>query len=83
MEILVVILSVFLAVFLLIAIVLSVLLIKVTLQIRRVTTKAEQAAGSIEALAKNVSGAASKALVGRMIVKGIKTVSSKRKGGVK
>lgn len=82
MEILVIILSVFLAIFLLTGIVLAILLARVTLQIRRVTTKAEHAANSMESLAKNVSGVASKAIIGRMIMKGIKTVS-KRKGGAK
>ena len=82
MEILVVILSVFLAVFLLVGIVLAILLVKVTLQIRRVTAKAEHAANSMESLAKNVSGVASKAIIGKMIMRGIKMVS-KRKGGVK
>lgn len=83
MEILVIILSVFLAIFLLMAIVLSILLIKVTLQIRRVTTKAEEAAGNMETFTKNISGVASKALIARMVMKGAKTVLSKHKGGVK
>lgn len=82
MEILVIILSVFLAIFLLVGIVLAILLVKVTLQIRRVTTKAEKAADSMESLAKNVSGFASKALISQFVMKGIKTVR-KRRGGQK
>lgn len=82
MEILVIILSIFLTVFLLAGIVLAILLVKVTLQIRRVTTKAERAADGMESLAKNVSNVASKAIIGRMIMKGIKTVSN-RKGGAR
>lgn len=82
-EILVIILSVFLALFLLAGIVLTVLLIKVTLQIRRVTTKAEQTADSFESAMKNASGVASKAMIGRVVLKGFKTVLSKRKGGKK
>lgn len=83
MEILVIILSTFLAVFLLIATVLALLLIRVTLQIRRVTAKAEQAANTMEHLTKNVSSVASKAFVGKMIMKAVKSVSSKRKGETK
>lgn len=83
MEILVIILSIFLAIFLLIATVLALLLIRVTLQIRRVTVKAEQAASTMENFMKNATNVASKAFLGKMIVKAVKSASSKRKGGTK
>lgn len=78
-EILVIILSSFLAIFLIAGIVLSVLLIKVTLQIRRVTTKAEAAANSIETMTKNVSSAASKTAVTSLLLKGLKLATKRRK----
>ena len=80
-EILVVILSIFLAIFLIVGIILSVLLIKVTLQIRRVATKAEKAAGGLEHLASNVSNVASKALLSKIIMKAARVAYSKKKGG--
>ncbi|HEY0965104.1 MAG TPA: hypothetical protein VGE13_01345 [Candidatus Saccharimonadales bacterium] len=79
-EILVIILSIFLAVFLLMGIALTVLLIKVTLQIRRVTTKAENAANNIEAMTQNVSNVATGAAIGRFVLKGVKSMGRKRKG---
>lgn len=80
MEILVIILSIFLAVFLVVGIVLVLLLIKVTLQIRSVTAKAERAAGSFGTIAKNLSNATSGAVIGRTVIKGLKTLYRKKKG---
>lgn len=79
-EILVVILSIFLAVFLLVGIILTILLIKVTLQIRRVTTKAESAANNIEAMTENVSNVATGAAIGRFLFKGVKSIGRKKRG---
>lgn len=79
-EILVIILSIFLAIFLLVGIILTVLLIKVTLQIRRVTTKAETAADNFEAMTRNISNVATSAAVGRILLKGVKAVSRKGRG---
>lgn len=79
-EILVIILSIFLAIFLLVGIILTVLLIKVTLQIRRVTTKAETAANNIEAMTQNVSNVATGAAIGRFLLKSAKKVSRKGRG---
>ena len=80
-EILVIILSIFLALFLLAGIILTLLLIRVTLQIRRVTTRAEFAAENIAAMTKNVSSVASKAVLGRLFLRGFRAVT--KKGGKK
>jgi len=80
MEILVIILSVFLTVFLVVGIVLLLLLVKVTLQIRRVTAKAERAAGGFETIAKKVSSATSGAMIGRTVLKVLRALYSKKKG---
>lgn len=77
-EILVIILSVFLAIFLIVAIVLTILLIKVTLQIKRVTSSAEKTAHNVEAFTANVSKATSQAFLGRMLVKQVKKFTSKK-----
>lgn len=66
-QILVIILSVFLAVFLLLGIVLTILLIRLTQQIRSVTTSAQRTAGSIESLVSNVSKFSSPALLIKLI----------------
>ena len=54
-QVLVIILSVFLAIFLVLAVALTALLIKVTKQIKSITTKAEKAAMRLESTATNVS----------------------------
>ena len=77
-EILVIVLSGALAVFLIISIVLVALLIKVTLQIRKVTDGAQKAVDNIESLTGGVSRAASKAVLGRIFLKGFKKVVKKK-----
>jgi len=69
MQILVVILSVFLALFLLLAIILVVLLIKVTRQIKHVTTTAQNAAEHMNDLALNVGKFVSPALITKFLMK--------------
>jgi len=54
-QVLVIILSVFLAIFLVLAVILTALLIKVTKQIKSITTTAEKAALKLESTATNVS----------------------------
>lgn len=71
-EILVVILSVFLALFLLLGIILTVLLIKVTREIKKVTSTAQSAAEHVNKLAMNVGKFTSPALIGKMIMDHIK-----------
>jgi hypothetical protein len=71
-EILVIILSVFLALFLLLAIVLTVLLIKVTKQIRMVTSTAQSAAEKLNAFAGTVTKLTSPALIAKMALDQIK-----------
>jgi len=71
-EILVIILSVFLALFLLLAIILTVLLIKVTKQIKKVTSTAQNATDSINSIAANISRYSSPMLVGKMIMQQFK-----------
>ena len=80
-EILVIILSSFLALFLLIGIILAVLLVKITLQIRRITERAERASAGVESMVANMSGAASKAMFGKIFMKGARKLYQKRKGG--
>ena len=66
-EILVIILSVFLAIFLILSIVLTVLLIKVTRQIKTVTSNAQSAVDHINEAAKNVSKFSSPVIIGKMV----------------
>ena len=66
-EILVIILSIFLALFLLLSIILTVLLIKVTKQIRSVTTTAQHAVDNISQVAMNASKLSSPALIGKLV----------------
>lgn len=68
MQVLVIILSSFLALFLLLAIVLVVLLIKVTRQIKSVTTTAQSAAEHINSIAAGVSKVASPALIAKLVL---------------
>lgn len=72
MQILVIILSVFLAIFLILGIILLALLIKVSLQIKKVTTTAQHAADQLEAFAAQASRLATPALFGKFIVKQLK-----------
>lgn len=67
-EILVIILSVVLAVFLVLSIILTVLLIKVTKQIKNVTSTAQSAVDNVNAFASNVSKYSSPALFGKFMV---------------
>lgn len=69
MQILVIILSVFLAIFLLLAIGLTVLLIKVTRQIKTVTTTAQSAADKLNSVAGNVSRLTTPALMAKYVMK--------------
>ena len=73
-EILVIILSVFLGLFLLLAIVLTVLLIKVTKQIRSVTSTAQSAVENINQLAVNASKVTSPAIIGKFLMDQLKKV---------
>lgn len=68
MEILVIILSAFLAVFLLIGIILAVLLIKVTSQIKRVTTSAERTVNGLEGVVAGVGKVATPAMLAKMVL---------------
>lgn len=74
MQILVIILSSFLALFLLLAVVLIVLLIKVTRQIKSVTTTAQSAADQINSFATNVTKVTSPALIAKMVMDQLKKV---------
>lgn len=77
-EILVIVLSTVLAVFLVVSIVLVVLLIRVTLQIRKVTGSAQKAVDTIESLTGGVGKAASRAVLGRFIMKSVRKVVKKK-----
>lgn len=74
MQILVIILASFLALFLLLAVILTVLLIKVTRQIKNVTTTAQSAAEHINSLAANVSKVTSPALVAKLVMDQLKKI---------
>lgn len=80
-EILVIILSSFLAIFLLVGIILAILLIKVTLEIRRVTARAEKASANVESFVTNLTATASKAAFGKIVLSQVKKFYKKRKGG--
>ena len=68
LEILVIILSTFLAIFLLLGIILAVLLVRVTRQIKRVTSSAERTVNGIEGMVANASKFSSPALLVKMAV---------------
>lgn len=68
MEILVIILSAFLALFLLIGIVLAVLLIKITQQIKRVTTSAEKTMNGFESVVSSVGKVTTPAMLAKMVL---------------
>ncbi len=68
MEILVIILSAFLALFLLIGIVLAVLLVRVTQQIRRVTTSAERTVNGLESVVAGVNKVTTPAMIAKVIL---------------
>lgn len=74
MQILVIILSSFLALFLLLAVILVILLIKVTRQIKSVTTTAQSAAEKINDVAGTVSKVASPALLAKIVLEQLKKV---------
>lgn len=71
-EILVIILSVFLGLFLILSIVLTVLLIKVTRQIKSVTTSAQSAVDNVNQFVTNAAKFTSPALVGKFLMDQIK-----------
>lgn len=72
MQLLVIILSSFLAVFLLLAVILVVLLIKVTRQIKSVTTTAQSTVEKFSAIATSVTKVTSPALIAKMVMDQIK-----------
>lgn len=74
MQVLVIILASFLALFLLLAIALVVMLIKVTRQIKSVTTTAQSAAEHINSLAAGVSKVASPALIAKLVLEQVNKV---------
>lgn len=78
MQILVIILSAFLALFLLLAIILTVLFIKVTAQIKKVTTAAQSTAEHINSLAANVTKVTSPAIVAKLVLDQLKKVRNKK-----
>ena len=78
MQILVIILSAFLALFLLLAIILTILFIKVTAQIKKVTTTAQSTAEHINSLAANVTKVTSPAIVAKLVLDQLKKVRNKK-----
>lgn len=78
LEILVVILSIFLAIFLLVGIVLAVLMVRVTQQIKRVTTTAERTVNGIESMVSTASKVTSPALIAKMVLSQLKKQRKKK-----
>lgn len=81
MEILVIILSCFLVLFLIVGSILGIMLIRVTLQIRKVTSTAQKAAQNVESLASNISKATSGAYLSKLIVDQLKKFTKGDKHG--
>ena len=77
MQILVIILSSFLALFLILSIVLVVLLIKVTRQIKSVTSSAQNTVDHINNLAMNASKLTSPALIAKFVMDQFKKTRNK------
>ena len=78
-QILVIILSIFLAIFLLLSIVLIVLLIRVTKQIKTVTSGAERVVQNIETTTSNISRVTSPVIIGKVVAMYVKKfMKSKR-----
>ena len=66
-QILVIILAIFLALFLLLAIVLTVLFIKIAMQIKRVTTVAEQTAFKFDSIMSVMQKAVAPAMIAKLV----------------
>lgn len=66
MQTLVIILSITLAIFLVLAIILTVMMIRVTMQIQRMTNTAEEAVDNLSEFASNATKASSLFTLGRM-----------------
>jgi len=79
-EILVIILSIFLAIFLLLGIILSVYLIKLTRNIRDLTTSANRTANTIESAVAGVAKFTSPLLVAEMVGRYLKKFKNSKKG---
>ncbi|MCB9820152.1 hypothetical protein H6796_02545 [Candidatus Nomurabacteria bacterium] len=77
-EILVIILSIFLAIFLIVGIVIGVLLVKVSLQLKRITDKAEKTASSIETATSKFTQYTSAAAIGSILVKQLNRVKKRK-----
>lgn len=71
-EILVIIISIFLAFFLVIAIVLTIMLIKVTRQIRTVTSSAKGIVDNLNSVTSNVSKMVSPAIIAKVAMAAMK-----------
>lgn len=67
-EILVIIISLFLAIFLLVSIVLVVMLIRVTKQIKAITSTTQSAVENLSSTAANISKVTSPVLLGKIIL---------------
>ncbi len=77
-EILVIILSSFLALFLIVGIILTVLLIRITVQIKKVTTSAEKTVNNIQSMTDNASKMASIGLIAKMATSQFKKIRTKK-----
>jgi uncharacterized protein YoxC len=79
-QILVIILSITLGIFLLTGIILLVMLIRVTLQIKRVTDSAQRTAESIERGVAQAKNAKTASFIVRKLITAVKAASAKRRG---
>lgn len=78
-EVLVIILSIFLVIFLFIGIVLGILLVRVTMQIRKVTASAERTAENIEHMTTNAAKASGNIAASKLVMSIIKAAMKARK----
>lgn len=77
-QVLVIILSIFLALFLLLGIILTVLLIRLTQQIKSVTSSAQRTANDIEGLVSNVSKFSSPGLLLKLATRQAKKLKKRK-----
>ena len=71
-QILVYILAVVLAIFLILAVVLTVVLIRITIQIKEITTSAQRTVSGVEKIVDNVGGVTSSVGIAKLITRAVK-----------
>lgn len=77
-QVLVIILSIFLALFLLLGIILTIFLIRLTQQIKSVTSSAQRTANDIEGMVSNISKFSSPGLVMKLVARQAKKLKKRK-----